>query len=177
MVQAHGFSESVAAATASLVFLGWAIGSVSAGWLSDAIGRRRPVLLWGTTACAAGFAALIYLPNPSHALLCALCLLTGFGGSTMALTFALVRDGNPGAHAAAAMGVVNTCVVGSGAVMQPLIGAMLEWLWDGQSSDGVPVFSSTDYRMAFSSLLVLLAVAWLTSWSVRERAALQPQQP
>ncbi len=170
MVQVHGYSEAVAAATASLMFLGWAIGSVAAGSLSDALGRRRPVILWGATLCALGFATLISLPSPSHLVMNALFLLTGLGGSTMVLTFALVRDGNPGAHASAAMGMVNTCVVGSGAVMQPLIGWLLEWQWDGQSVNGVPVFDAANYRMAFSTLLGLLGIAWLASWTLRERA-------
>ncbi|MEM6985270.1 MAG: MFS transporter [Pseudomonadota bacterium] len=168
MVQIHGFTEATAAGTASLLFLGWAVGSLLSGFVSDLIGRKRPVLLLGGCLCVVCYAALLFLPSLSHAALSALFVLIGLGGATMVLTFGLVRTGNPPAHAAAAMGVVNTCVVGSGAVMQPLIGWLLELYWDGQTRDGVQVFSESTYQLAFSSLLVLLAIGVVATWLMRE---------
>ncbi|MEM7379300.1 MAG: MFS transporter [Pseudomonadota bacterium] len=168
MVQVHALSHAVAAGTASLLFLGWAVGSVLSGYVSDRIGRKRPVLLVGGSLCAVCFATLLVLPAASQLLLGGLFVLTGLGGATMVLTFGLVRTGNPPAHAAAAMGVVNTCVVGSGAVMQPLIGWLLERQWRGTTVDGVQVFSASTYQIAFASLLVLLAIGLVTSWTLRE---------
>ncbi|MEM9603329.1 MAG: MFS transporter [Pseudomonadota bacterium] len=170
MVQVHALSHAVAAATASLLFFGWAVGSVLSGYISDRIGRKRPVLLAGSSLCALCFATLLVVPAASQLLLGVLFVLTGLGGATMVLTFSLVRTGNPPAHAAAAMGVVNTCVVGSGAVMQPLIGWLLERQWDGTTVGGVQVFSAATYQFAFASLLVLLAIGLLTSWTLRESA-------
>ena len=169
MVQVHGFSESAAAGTASLMFLGWAIGSVGSGLLSDALGRRKPVLLVGALVCGLGFLTLLLLPSPSRAVLSLLFIVTGLGGACMVLTFGLVRVGNPPAHAAAAMGVVNTCVVGSGAVMQPLIGWLLERGWDGRLQEGVQVFDAANYRLAFATLLILVVIGGLASLTLKER--------
>ena len=51
LMQVHGLGRAAAGASASLLLFGWALGAPSFGWLSDRMGRRRPVML-ATTAAA-----------------------------------------------------------------------------------------------------------------------------
>jgi len=87
----------------------------------------------------------------------------------MVIGFALARENNaPEAHGAA-FGFLNCAVVGTGAIFQPLLGAILDWRWDGRIVDGAPVYDADAYGYAFSALLVFLAVGLIASFAVREK--------
>ena len=60
------------------------------------------------------------------------------------------------------------CVVGSGAVMQPLIGWLLDLNWTGTIVGGVRVYSTDAYTIALSSLLVVTAGAFVGALLLRE---------
>jgi len=64
----------------------------------------------------------------------------GAAASVMVLAFAVVRERNAAAAGSTAMGVVNTAVVGSGALFQPLVGALLDLGWDGTSVAGARLY-------------------------------------
>ena len=49
--------------------------------------------------------------------------------------------------------MLNTCVVGSGAVMQPLIGLALDSRWQGGVMQGVRVYVGSNYNSAFLLLI------------------------
>ena len=59
-------------------------------------------------------------------------------------------------------------IVGSGAVMQPLIGWLLDLNWDGQIFEGARMYSESAYATAFTSLLVVNFAALLGSLLLRE---------
>jgi hypothetical protein len=76
----------------------------------------------------------------------------------MVLGFALVRERNPAAAGSTAMGVMNTAVVGSGALLQPLIGALLDLGWSGELAGGARVYAPEAYRSALAFLPACCAV-------------------
>src|SRR5262249_35429508 len=43
----HGIDRAAAAGVVSFMFAGWAVGAPLMGWLSDRIGARRPVMIFG----------------------------------------------------------------------------------------------------------------------------------
>jgi len=155
LVTTRGFVQTDAAAIASLVFVGWMIGSPLAGWLSDRLGRRKPVLFGGATISLLALAAILYLPAANSSLLSVLFFVQGIGGGAMAVLYSVIRDLNPPSRAATALGMLNMVVVGSGAVMQPLIGRWLDHGWDGRMVDGARIYNSVQYEQAFSVLLLL----------------------
>ena len=86
----------------------------------------------------------------------------------MILAFALVREANPPGTTGAAYGLVNTCVVGSGAVFQPLIGWLLDADWDGTLLAGARVYAEATYRMALWTLPAISSVGVLAALLMRE---------
>ena len=70
-----------------------------------------------------------------------------------------IRDSNPHGNTSAALGMLNTFVVGSGAVMQPLIGFALDSQWAGKLQDGVRIYEASNYSRAFLLLIVANALA------------------
>ena len=168
LMQVGGLSRPEAAATTSLLLIGWAVGSPLAGAASDRLGRRRWPLITAATAALACLAALLYLPGLEGLARAVLFFMTGFFCGAMAICFALAREDNPPEIAAVALAFVNTAVVASGALFQPLIGAALDWRWDGRLVEGVRIYSAEAYSTAFSLLIGFLVLGIIASFAARE---------
>jgi len=162
----YGYAEVQSGAVVSMLFLGWAIGAPLMGWLSDYSGRRKPVLLVGILCNSVLFALILFAGIRAPGILSALFFALGVSGSMMTIAFGCMRELNPPKYGSTAMGLVNMCVVGSGAVMQPVIGFLLDLQWDGRVAAGARVFDSGVYVSAFtvlfaSNLLALVCVVLL----------------
>ncbi|MFV2031819.1 MAG: MFS transporter [Gammaproteobacteria bacterium] len=164
----HGYSIAEAAGIASMLFLGWAIFAPLAGWASDRMGRRNSILVVGVLIELLAFTIVIYFTPTNTALLMALIFITGAGGSSMTVCFSSVREHNDIAYSSTSLGLMNMCVVGSGAVMQPLIGWLLDLNWAGAIVDGARTYSAGTYTTALSSLLVVNAFAFIGAITLRE---------
>jgi MFS transporter, DHA1 family, multidrug resistance protein len=145
---ALGVSAATAAYTLSVFILGFALGPLLFGPVSDRLGRR-PVLLAGCAAFA-GFGVVAAFARSIEALL--LCrLLMGMGaGTVQVLVLAMVRDLYTGREARTKQSYVNL----AGGVA-PIIAPTL----------GVAVAAAGGWRAIYAVLAVgavaLLAVAWL----------------
>lgn len=168
LMQTRGLERPEAAATTSLMLIGWALGGPLIGTLSDRFGRRRPFLLAGCALGLACLAAVLYLPGLPLVLLSALFLAHGMGLGAMVVAFAIAREGNGMAVAGVAYAFVNCAVTGTGAIFQPLIGWLLDQGWDGALVEGARVYSAEAYQFALSSLIVFLAVGFLAGLALRE---------
>ena len=164
----HGYSITQAATIASTLFAGWAICSPLLGWLSDHTGRRNPIMVLGSLLSIATLSIIVFATPECTATLMALMFLSGVSGSAMTVCFSSVREHNRPAYSSTALGLVNMCIVGSGALMQPLIGWLLDHNWDGALLDGARIYSSDAYRFALTSLLLVNAIALVGALLLRE---------
>lgn len=164
----QGYSTTEAAAITSMIFVGWALFSPLCGWFSDRIERRNGILICGSIIAFTALAALLYLTPQTTGGLMALIFVMGVGGSAMTVCFGSVRELNNPAYNSTALGLMNMCVVGSGAVMQPLIGWLLDLGWSGALEQGARVYSAEGYAHAFHSLLAVNALALVATFFLRE---------
>lgn len=171
LMTVHGLERAASAGTLSLMFLGWALGAPLLGWLSDSWRRRRPVMIAGSLFAAITLAVVLYVPGLSLTAMSALFLLHGFGASCMVLSFACAREHNPPALSSSAYGFINTAVVGSGALFQPLLGLLLDGQWDGTLVAGARVYSEAAYGLAFAVLPVGCMVGAVAALVGRETYA------
>ena len=151
----HGYTTTEAAAITSMIFVGWAIFSPLCGWASDRMGQRNLILRAGSMVALIAFAALIYLTPDNTPLLMMLIFVMGAGGSAMTVCFGSVKELNDVNYSSTSLGVMNMCLVGAGAVMQPLIGWLLDSNWDGTMQAGARIYAAGNYSTAFFSLLVV----------------------
>lgn len=168
LMQTQGMERAEAGATTSLLLLGWAAGSPLAGWLSDKIGRRKPVLQGGCLIGLGTLSLLLYVGELPSVLLWSCFFLTGAAGGCMAVSFALARAINPPGETGAVFGFVNCAVTGTGAVFQPLIGFLLDLGWGGTLDAGARVYEADTYRDALSVLVAFLGLALLLSLLLKE---------
>ncbi|MFK8078982.1 MAG: MFS transporter [Granulosicoccus sp.] len=164
----YELDKKQAAALVSMLFVGWGLGSPLWGWLSDRMGKRNPVIIGGTLIALSGFVLLVYVDAWSFTAIGVLFTVTGIGGSTMIVIFGSVRESNLIMNSAAAMGLANMCVVGSGAVTQPLIGWLLEKNWNGMQINGVPIYTVENYQIALFVLVASMLLALICAILLRE---------
>jgi MFS family permease len=162
LVAVYGLDRTTAAAISSLLFLGWGLTAPLIGLLSDRIGRRKPIMLVCTVIAGVMMTAIVFGPRWPTAIVAVLMFAQGGAASCMILAFALARDHSRAETSAAAMGVVNTAVVGAGAVLQPLVGLILDLTWDGTLIDGARAYDAASYRAALS-ILPLCIIAGIAS--------------
>jgi predicted MFS family arabinose efflux permease len=122
----HGFGDILAEALATSVLVGVAAGNAAAGWLSDRLDRRRPLIVAGTVLANAAFAAAIYLPIESPALIAAALFAAGFFVGAQILVYAIAGRLFDTSVAGMAIAFISMIGAGAAAIFQPLVGIMVE---------------------------------------------------
>jgi predicted MFS family arabinose efflux permease len=171
LVTVYGMERPAAAAMLSVMFIGWGIGCPILGFVSDRVARRKPFMAAGAVIAAVTLAIILYVPDLPLTAMSILLIAHGVGGSAMILGFACARENNAPDAAASAYGFINTAVVGSGALFQPLIGFLLDMNWDGTVLAGARIYSADAYQAAFAVLPVGCAIGALAALLGRETYA------
>jgi MFS family permease len=170
LTSVYGLPRTTAAALTSLLFAGWGVGAPAIGWISDRLRRRRAPMAACAAVSGALLAAIVFGPVWPLWALAAMLALHGFTASAMVLGFAVVKERNAAGSAALAMAVVNTFVVGSGALLQPAIGWLLDRRWTGALADGARIYDAAAYGAALGVLPPLFLLALLACAASRESA-------
>ena len=166
--QAYNFSPEQAAIINSMLFLGWAVGGPLAGALSDFFTRRKPPLVFGTLASALLAIVIFYVPNLTMLELSLILFLFGVCNSVESLTFAVAREVTDQKISGAVMALINMAIMVGGMIFQPVIGALLDLRWNGEMANGIPVFSTSDYRFALAVIPLGLLLSFILALRLKE---------
>lgn len=164
----YQLSPTDAALAVSYIFIGFALGAPFLGWLSDFMGRRKPILWLGTILALVSLVMVLYLPGLAFAPLCALLFIFGFALSGFVTSFAMIRELFPVVLAATVIAIMNSFNSLCEALFEPLIGALLDWSWNGITLNGVHQFSAHGYRLSMFLLPITLVLALLSLFFVKE---------
>jgi MFS family permease len=107
--------------------------------------------------------AVILITNIPSLLLYFLMFLLGFASAGQTLSFALIKDNNAPSTNSAANGFNNMIVVAGGILFQPLIGKILDLLWDGSMIAGVRNYNLHNYQIGFLLLPICYLIAAIAS--------------
>jgi MFS family permease len=112
------FSYHNAVLVASMVPLGWVFGCPLLGWLSDRIGRRKPVIIGSAAVMilAALQIALKPLPIPVHVAM----FLFGVASGAAMIPYSVIKEVNPDNVKGSATGGINFLVFGITAFLGPV---------------------------------------------------------
>ncbi|MCX7114829.1 MAG: MFS transporter [Gammaproteobacteria bacterium] len=165
---AYQLSRADAAFAVSCIFIGFAAGAPFLGWLSDYMGRRKPILYIGTLVALGCLSAVIYGAHHSIFTITVLLFLFGFGTSGFFTSFAMIREVFPIMLAATVLGFMNTFDSVCEALYEPLVGAVLDWTWDGAVQNGVHQFSVHSYNIALMLLPASLTLSLITLFFIKE---------
>ena len=159
----HGgehMSMSAAATDAAMVPIGWVIGCPLLGYISDKIGRRKPVLIVGAlTMLAAGLTA-IYVPAGTLPRF-SVALLLGIASGAAMIPFSMMKEANPFEVKGTAAGTMNFLVFVMSGIMSPFISHLM------LPADGIPL-NLEGFQTAFLPLAGGVVLAIVLSFFLRE---------
>jgi MFS family permease len=168
LMRAYGFTRPVAAGIISIIFVGWAVGSPFFGWYSDFIGRRKPIMTIAAVVALISIIGVIYLPNLNAPILIILFFVFGFFSGGFAVSFSLTREINPSRYSATSLGFMNMINMFGCAVVQPVVGVILDYFWNGSMQDGARVYSIGAYHLALTIIPVLMFIALMLIPFIKE---------
>ncbi len=94
--------------------------------------------------------------------------LVGASATSQFIAFAGVTEMNASHRTGVTSGIHNMLCMMSGIVMQPLLGYVLKFFWDGSYLCGVPHYTKDNFQMALIILPVCVGIAVLAIFSVKE---------
>ncbi len=168
LMSAYNLQRPQAAFFVSLMLFGWAFGAPFSGWLSDHIGHRKLLLVAGSALLTLALGVSVFFAGIPLSLTVVLFVIIGISGSFMSVSFALVREVAPQDISGSVVGIVNSLTVASGALLQPLVGMLLDRQWDGTFLAGARIFSGADYRSSFAIVFASALVGLIACLSLKE---------
>jgi MFS family permease len=151
--EAHDMPYSMAVLRSAAVPAGWIIGCPLLGWLSDRIGRRKPVIVGAGLVLAGCLVMILYGPAgvfPPYTL----GLLAGVASGAAMIPYTVIKEANRPEHSGTATGVINFVNFSFSALLGPVFAALLV------RASGGGERALEDYQVTFQPLVwgVLLAV-------------------
>jgi len=86
----------------------------------------------------------------------------------MVVLLAAARENNAAEASGTAVSFVNTTIIFSGALLQPVIGWLLDLNWDGRMEAGARVYSVDAFNTAFLTLVAANLLAIVLCLFVRD---------
>lgn len=169
----HHIDNTHAAGEVSAIFIGMAIGCPLLGWLSDRLQRRLIVMRVAAVACLALILIVIYGErclgiHLSEKAFFAVLFGYGLFNSGIVPSYALASEINPRKLTGIALGITNMASVIIGAIFIPLIGLIMDKLWDGTVLNGIRLYSAGNYQLAFVLLPTCFVIAIIVSLFLHE---------
>ena len=168
LMQVHGMERSTAASHLSLWFGGFAVGCLLLGTISDRLRRRKPVIIAATHLYAGVWLWLLSGVTLPPALSYSLFALLGVSTAGFSLTWACAKEVNPPLLSGMSTSVTNMGSFLAAALLQPLVGWVMDQGWHGEMLNGARIYDLAAWR---GGLLVACSCAIagaLCSWSIIE---------
>ena len=162
---AHGIDYSTAVLRSASIPFGWIIGCPLMGYISDKIGKRKPVIF---TGAAVLLACLVYILFTKTNLLPAFVpgIIAGIASGSAMLLYTVIKEANPPHLGGTATGVINFINF----TFSALLGPVFAWMLTKTSGEGEELVHS-NYQTAFLPLLFGVALAILLTLKLKETGA------
>ena len=166
------FKMNLAKATAanyiSLVFVGWAIASPLWGIFSNRIGLRKPPMYIGSIGALITSLLFIYAPITSGWIMQILLFLFGIFSAGFLPAFAVAKELCSKRYVATGLSFMNMMNMVGIALAQPIIGFILDRMWQGQIHDKVRVYPLEAYFIALALLPAGILISLLILPRIKE---------
>lgn len=169
MEHVYHLSKAQAAYCVSLMLCGFGCSAPLAGFLSDHLEKRKPLLLGSSCLTLVTSSFIVFFPHPMslYALYVALFSF-GFCYGGQILGFAVACDVSPKSLSGTAVATVNMLTMLSGIVFQPLVGYILDSHWQGASAGGIRLYSPHAYQLGLSCIPIAMAVGVFLCLGLKE---------
>jgi MFS family permease len=169
--EARGMDYGSAVIRSATVPLGWVIGCPLLGFVSDRIGRRKPVIMAGALVLLACLAWILYGRAdvfPPYVL----GLVAGLASGAAMLPYTVIKEANPPEVSGTATGVVNFLNFTFSALLGPVFGGIMQSV-SGRS----PQLTLEHYQTVFLPLLFGVGLALVLTILLKETGPAVQQLP
>ncbi|MFL6285683.1 MAG: MFS transporter [Pyrinomonadaceae bacterium] len=160
--EAHGFDYGPAVMGSATVPFGWIIGCPLLGFISDRLGRRKPVIIGSACLLLVCMAWILYGPVgvfPPYVL----GLVTGIASGAAMLPYTVIKEANPPQYGGTATGVINFLNFTFSALLGPAFAGVLQ-----RASSGAARLELGNFQTAFAPMLYGVALAILLALLLKE---------
>ena len=160
--EARGLDYGTAVMRSAAVPLGWMIGCPLLGFVSDRLGRRKPVIAGAALVLLGCLAWILYGPAdvlPPYVL----ALVAGIASGAAMLPYTVIKEANPPQYSGTATGVVNFINFTFSALLGPVFAGLLR-----TASGGAESMTLDHYQAAFLPLLYGVGLALVLTLVLKE---------
>jgi len=169
--EARGREYDAAVMLAATIPLGWMIGCPLVGFISDRLGRRKPVILAGTLLLLAVLAWVLF-GDPAILRGPIVGIAMGIASGVAMIPYTVIKEANPPELGGSATGVINFINFTFSALLGPVFGARL-MREPGESE----LSSLAHYQTGFQPLLYGIALALVLAFFLRETGSAARKSP
>jgi MFS family permease len=159
--EARGREYESAVMLAATVPLGWMIGCPLLGFISDRLGRRKPVILGGSLVVL-GVLAWILFGNPAILRGATVGILMGIASGAAMIPYTVIKEANPPELGGSATGVINFINFTFSALLGPVFGSRLV---QAETAAGTQL---EHYQAGFAPLLYGILTAVILTLFLKE---------
>jgi MFS family permease len=160
--EARGREYEAAVTLAASIPIGWMIGCPLLGFISDRLGRRKPVIFGGTIMLLAVVSWVLF-GNPEILRGHTVGILMGIASGAAMLPYTVIKEANPPELGGSATGVVNFLNFTFSALLSPVFGARLVEIPEGNAN-----LALAHYQAGFKPLLYGIVVALILTVFLKE---------
>jgi MFS family permease len=158
--EARGREFDAAVTLAATLPLGWMIGCPLLGYISDKLGRRKPVIIGGTLMLLAVFAWVLF-GNPAILRGHIVGILMGIASGAAMLPYTVIKEANPPELGGSATGVVNFLNFTFSAFLGPVFGSRLVSVSETSGMTGLEQFQAGFQPLLYGIVLALVLTCFL----------------
>lgn len=159
-VQDRGMDRDTAVLISAMIPMGWVIGCPLTGFISDRIGRRKPVLIAGCLVMMLSFLQLFFYPQLVPPM--ATTLLFGVASGVAMIPYTMIKEANPDEVKGSATGGINFLTFGVTSCVAPVFA-----YYFGKTLGSITAVEQ-HFRSSGIFLLGVISVALVFSFVIRE---------
>lgn len=171
-LQAHGFSQSMSASIISISWFGMALAALMFGFASEAIKRRKPVLIFCAGVGLAGSILITYMPTLPFSVYALLFFCIGIAAAGQSLGFSVISEHVDAANRPTALGLNNGMVTVFGISIPPLTGYLINQSAHGHAAH----FVVSDFTTSFTIMPLLYIFGLFISVFLVQETYCRPQK-
>jgi MFS family permease len=153
--EAHGFEYATAVLRSAIVPFGWMIGCPLLGFISDRIGRRKPVIV-GAALVLLGCLAWILFGPPDTLPPYTLGVVAGIASGAAMIPYTVIKEANPAELGGTATGVVNFLNFTFSALLGPVFGWLLATVAGSAETRGLEHYQTTFQPLLYGVVLAIV---------------------
>lgn len=170
----RGLNVHAAAFATGLIFIGWGIGGPLSGWISDRVGRRKPIMVASAFFGIILTSLFVFYPEMNKTIAYTLFFIFGLTNTGVAIAYAVSTELHERKVIGTSIAFTNMISIFVGASLQPLVGQMVDMV-SGARAYNVEMLTLADFQFGLQILPLSSIIALILACMVKETYCKQAQ--